>query len=74
MGLALVHFQIYWLLRRGLDYIVLTAAAFELRIETKVSFRRAVIRSGIRRTVVQLYDGSKTMLLMHQIKGCVSYK
>ena len=51
-------------LRRGLDYIVLTAAAFELRIETqykaKVSFRRAIIRSGIRRTVVQLYDGSKT--------------
>ena len=51
-------------LRRGLDYIALTAAAFELHIETqskaKVSVRRTVIRSGIRRTVVQLYDSSKT--------------
>ena len=38
--------------------------AFKLHIETqskaKGSFRCAVIRSGIRRTVVQLYDGSKT--------------
>ena len=28
--------------------------------KAKTSFRRAVIRSGFRRTVVQLYDSSKT--------------
>ena len=32
----------------------------ETRLKAKTSFRRAVIRLGFRRTVVQLYDLSKT--------------